>query len=112
MSTKKQISSLCKLYSLYEKIPEEYLDETDVDSYSYHNILDISQSHHRLVRVSKLSIKKSFAFKVFHFSDSNLQQGFILKEDVSISKKEIQSLLDTLGEFLTAFDQANKVLSS
>ena len=32
MSTKKQISRLCKLYSVYEEIPEEFLDETDVDS--------------------------------------------------------------------------------
>ena len=37
------------------------------------------------------------------------QQRFILKEEVSISKKEIESLLDSLGEFLKAFDQANKV---
>ena len=109
MSTKKQIASLCKLYSIYEEIPEEFLDETDVDSYFYHNILDISQSHHRIVRVSKGSNKKSFAFKVFHFCDSKLQQRFILKEEVSISKKEIESLLDSLGEFLKAFDQAYKV---
>ena len=74
MSTKKQISSLCKLYSIYEEIPEEFLDETDVDSYFYHNILDISQSHNRIVRVSKGSNKNSFAFKVFQFCDSKLQQ--------------------------------------
>ena len=109
MSTKKQISSLCKLYSVYEEIPEEFLDETDVDSYFYHNILDISQSHNRIVRVSKGSNKKSFAFKVFQFCDSKLQERFILKEEVSISKNEIKSLLDSLGEFLKAFDQANKV---
>ena len=109
MSTKKQISSLCKLYSIYEEIPEEVLDETDVDSYFYHNILDISQSHHRIIRGSKGSNKKSFAFKRFHFCDSKLQQRFILKEEVSISKKEIESLLDSLGEFLKAFDQVNKV---
>ena len=108
MSTKKQISSLCELYSVYEEKPEELLDETDVDSYSYHNILDISRSHHRIVRVSKRSNKKSFAFKVFHFCDSKLQQQFNLKEEVSISKKEIESLLDSLGEFLKAFAQANK----
>ena len=30
-------------------------------------------------------------------------------EEVIISKKEIESLLDSLGEFLKAFDQANKV---
>ena len=33
MSVKKQIPSLCKLYSFYEEKPEEFLDETDVDSY-------------------------------------------------------------------------------
>ena len=109
MSTKKQISSLCKLYSVYEEIPEEFLDETDVDSYFYHNILDVSQSHHRIVRVSKGSNKKSFSFKAFHFCDSKLQQQFILKEEVSLFKKDIVSLLDSLGEFLKTFDQANKV---
>ena len=108
-SSKKQLSSLCKIYSVYEEIPEEILDETDVDSYFYHNILDISQSHNRIVRVSKGSNKKSFPFKLFHFCDSKLQQRFILKEVVSISKNEIESLLDSLGEFLKAFDQANKV---
>ena len=109
MSTKKQNSSLCKLYSVYEEIPEEFSDETDVDSYFYHTILDISQSHHLIVRVSKGSNKKSFAFKVFHICDSKLQQRFIPKEEDSISKKEIESLLDNLGDFLKAFDQANKV---
>ena len=69
MSTKKQLSSLCKLYSVYGEKPEEILDKTDVDSYFYHIILDILQSHHRIVRVSKGSNKKSFAFKVFHFQD-------------------------------------------
>ena len=98
MSTKNQISSLCKLYSVYKEIPEEVLDETDVDSYFYHNILDISQSHHRIVRVSKGSNKKSFAFKIFLFCDSKLQQRFILKEEVSISKTEIESLLDSWDE--------------
>ena len=109
MSTKKQISSFCRHNSVYEEIPEDFLDETDVDSYFYHNILDLSQSHHRTVRVSKGSMKKSFAFKVFHLCDSKLQHQFLLKEEVSISKKEIESLLDGLGEFLKAFDQTNKV---
>ena len=95
MSTKKQISSLCKLYSVYEEIPEEFLYETDVDSYFFNNILDISQSHNRIVRVSKGSNKKSFEFKVFHFCDSKLQQRFILKEEVNISKTRL-SLYSTV----------------
>ena len=97
MSTKKRQTSLCKLYSVYEERPEEFLDKTDVDSYFYHNILDISQSHNRILRVSKGSKKKSSAFKVFQFCDSKLQQRFILKEEVSLSKNEIESLLNSLG---------------
>ena len=33
MSVKKQFPSLCKRYSFYEEIAEEFLDETDVDSF-------------------------------------------------------------------------------
>ena len=33
MSVKKQIPSLCKYYSFYKEIPEEFLDETDEDSF-------------------------------------------------------------------------------
>ena len=33
MLVENQIPSLCKLYSFYEEIPEEFLDETDVDSF-------------------------------------------------------------------------------
>ena len=109
MSIKKQISSLCKIYSVYEETPEESLEETDVDSYFSHNILDISESHQRIVRVDKVSNKKSFAFKVFRFCVSKLQQGYILKNEASTSKKDIETLLDSLGDFLKALDQANKV---
>ena len=93
MSVKKQIPSLCKLYSFYEEIPEEFLDETDVDSYFYHNIFDISQSQHRIVRVSRGSNKKSFAIKLFQFCDLKTQQRYILQEEVNISKRELTSLV-------------------
>ena len=46
---------------------------------------------------------------MFQCCDSKLQQRFILKEEVSLSKKEIESLLDSLGEVLKTFDQTNKV---
>ena len=46
---------------------------------------------------------------MFHFCDSKLQQRFIHKEEVSNSKKGIKPLLNSLGEFLKAFDRANKV---
>ena len=85
MSVKKQIHSLCKLYSFYEEIPEEFLEETDVDIYFYNNIFDFSQSQHRIVRVSRGSNKKSFAIKLFQFCDLNTQQLYVLQEEVNIS---------------------------
>ena len=76
MSVKKQIPSLCKLYSFYEEIPDDFLDEIDVDSFFYHNIFDISQSQHRKVRVSRGSNKKSFAIKLFQFCNLKKQKFF------------------------------------
>ena len=89
MSLRKQIPSLRKLYSFYEEIPEEFLDETDVDSYFYRKIFDISQSQHRIVRVSRGSNRKSFAIKLFQFCDLKTQQCYIPQEEVNISKKEL-----------------------
>ena len=108
MSVKKQIPSLCKLYSFYEELPDEFLDETDVDSYFYHNISDISQSQHRIVRVSRGSNKKPFAIKLFQFCDLTTQQRYILQEEVNISKRELTCLVDNLRDFLKTFDHASK----
>ena len=108
MSVKKQIPRLCKLYSFYEEVPEEFFDETDVHSYFYRNIFDISQSQHRIVRVSRGFNKKSFAIKLFQFCDLKTQQRYILQEEVNISKRELTCLVDNLRDFLKTFDHASK----
>ena len=92
----------------YEEIPQEFLDETDVDNCFYQNIFNISQSQHRIVRVSRGSNKKSFAIKLFQFCDSKTQQRYILQEEVIISKRELTCLVDNLRDFLKTFDQASK----
>ena len=110
MSVKKQIPCLCKLFSFYEGVPEVLLDNTDVDSYFYHNNFDISQFQHRIVRVSRRSSKKSFATKLFQFSDLETQQRYILQEEVNISKRELTCLVNNLRDFLKIFDQASKCI--
>ena len=87
MSVKEQIPSLCKLYSVYEKIPEDFLDETDVDSYFYHNIFDISQSQHRIVRVSNGYNKKSSTFKLFQFCDLKTAAVYPPRKTENLQKK-------------------------
>ena len=88
----------------------EFLDETDVDSYFYHNIFDISHSQHRIVRVSRGSNKKSFAIKFFQFCDLKTQQRYILREEVNISKRELTCVVDNLRDFLKTFDKASKCI--
>ena len=109
MSVKKQIPGLCKHHSFYEETPDEFLD---VDSQFYHNILDNSQSQHRIVRVIRGSNKKSLAIKLFQFSDLKTQQRYILQEEKNISKRELTCLVDNLRDFLETFDQASKCTQS
>ena len=110
MSVKKQIQSLCKLHSFYEEIPEEFLDETDIDRFLYHDLFDISQSQNRIVRVSGGSNKKSFEIKLSQFCDLKTQQRCILQEEVNISNKELTSLVDSLHDFLKTFDHASNCI--
>ena len=86
------------------------MDETDVDSYFYHNMFDISQSQHRIVRVGRGSNKKSFAIKLFHFCDLKTQQRYILQEQVNFSKRELTCLVDNLRDFFETFDLASKCI--
>ena len=110
MFFEKQIPSLCKLQSFYEEIPEEFLDETDVDTYFYHKLFDISQSQHQMVRVSRGSNKKSFAIKLFQFCDLKTLQRYILQEKMKISKRVLTSLIDSLRDFLKNFNHASKCM--
>ena len=68
MSVKKQILSLSKLCTIYEEVTESFLDETDVDSYFYHNILDMALIDNRSVPVSKGSNKKILVSNYFSFA--------------------------------------------
>ena len=98
MSVKKQIPSLSKLYTIYEEVLERSLDGTNVDSYFYHNILDIALIDYRFVRVSKASYKK-IRFQTNSVLQLENQQRFILGEEVSVSLKELAAILNPLCSF-------------
>ena len=90
MSIKKQIQSLSKFYTIYDEVPESFLDETDVDSYFYHNILDIALIDNWIVNQLKN------------------QQRFNLQEEVSVSLKDLAANLNTLRQFLKHYDKTVK----
>ena len=109
MSAKKQIPSLCKLYSFYEETPEQFLDETDVDSYFYRNFFDMSQSQRRITRVSRGSTKNRLQSSCSSLATER-QQRYILQEEANISKRELTFLVDSLRDFLKTFDHASKCI--
>ena len=91
---------------MYEEVPESFLDETDVDNYFYYNILDSALIDNRIVRVSKSSNKKVFAFKLFQVWNLKNQQRFVPEDEVSILIKELAAMLNTLRQFLKQYDKA------
>ena len=70
--------------------------------------MDIALIDNRIVRVSKGSNKKKFAFKLFQFCNLKNQQKFILEEEVSVSLKEFAAILNTLRQFLKQYDKTGK----
>ena len=108
MPIKNQLPTLSKLYSIYEEIPEDLLDEADIDSYFYHAILNITKKENRLVRLSRTSNKNSFNLKVFIFDCSTIQQKYSLSEEITLTRRELGVVLDCLNDFLLQFEAARK----
>ena len=71
--------------------------------------MDIALIGNRIVRVSKGSNKKVFAFKLFQFGNLKHQQIFILEEEMSVSIEKLSAFLITLRQFLKPYDKAVKV---
>lgn len=109
MSLKNQLPALRKLYSIYEEIPEDFLDETDIDSYFFYNFLNVSTVEGRLLRLSRSSNKNSFSFKVFKFDSSKLKQRYLLAQEVTVSKEELSAIFYQLKDFLDQYEKVKKL---
>ena len=85
------------------------MDETDVDSYFYHNILVIALIHVEMFELAKVPTKK-FCFQTISVLqlEKSTKKRFILEEEVSISLKELAAFLNTLRQFLKQYDKAVK----
>ena len=101
MFVKKQIPRLSNLYLFFEKLPLEFFDEIDIDRYFNHETFDISQSHHRIPRVSKNSSKKPFQSDCsFLCIEDRAALYRARRKDVS---DKIVSAVDNLRHFLKKF---------
>ena len=78
MSIKKQLNFLALLYKKKENIPCEFLiDEIDVDSYFFHNFLDVYVVQNRVPRQSKGLFRETYSIKEFTFDPHIAYQNYI-----------------------------------
>ena len=109
MSVKKQIPSLCKLCSLYEEKPEDFLDETGIDSFLT-TIFLTSPSPIEIYVLAKVPTGSILHSSCSTFCNLKPQQRYILQDEVIISKIKPSSLSDTLRDLLESIDKASMCL--
>ena len=105
MSVTKRFSSLSKLYTNYEKVPEIFLD---VGSFFTIISRPLPWSIIQLFELAKVPTKNFLLANYFSFQFCNLknQQMFILEEEVSVSLKELAAFLNTLRQLSKQYDKA------
>ena len=111
MSIKKHLSFLELLYKKKEKIPIDFLiDEIDVDSYFFHNFLDVFIVQNRVIRLSKGLFRETYSIKEFTFDSHIAYQSFKLTAELHLTRKEILFILENLKLIKKLYDNISKTL--
>ena len=92
-----------------EKIPIDFfIDRIDVDSYVFHNFLDVYVVQNRVIRLSKGLFRETFEFT---FDPHNAYQSFKLTAELHLTRKEILFILEFLKLIKKSYDNISKTLS-
>ena len=111
MSIKKHLNFLELLYKKKENIPCDFLiDEIDVDSYFFHNFLDVYFVQNRVIRLSKGLFRETYSFKEFIFDPHNAYQSYKLTAELHLTRKEILFILENLKLIKKSYDNISKTL--
>ena len=96
MSIKNNLNFLELLYKK-KNIPCDFLiDEIDVDSYFFHNFLDVYIVQNRTLRLSKGLFRETYSTKEFIFDPHIAYQSYELTAEVHLTRKEILFILENL----------------
>ena len=80
---KKHLNFLELLYKKKENIPCDFLiDEIDVDSYFFHNFLDVYVVQNRVLRLSKSLFRETYSIKEFNFDSHIAYQSYKLTAEL------------------------------
>ena len=97
MSNKKHLNFLELLYKKKIYILFDFLiDEIDVDSYFFHNFLDVYVVQNRVLRLSKGLFRETYSIKEFIFDPHIAYQSYKLTDELHLTRKEILFILENL----------------
>ena len=112
MSIKKHLIFLELLQKKKEKIIIDFLiDEIDIDSYFFLNILEVFVVQNRVNRLSKSLFRETFSVKEFTFDPLIAYQSFKLVADSHLTRKETLFILKKLKLIKKSYDNISKPLS-
>ena len=90
MSIKKQLNILELLYKKTESVPCDFLiDEIHVDSYFFHNFLNVYVVQNRVLRLSKGLFWEVYSIIEFGFDPHIAYQSYKLPVELHLTRKEI-----------------------
>ena len=105
------MSFLELLYNQKEKIPIDILiDELDVESYLFYNILDVFFVQNRVIRLSKGLFRETYPNKEFTFDPHIAYQSFKLTAELHLTRKELLFILEKLKLIKKSYDNISKTL--
>ena len=111
MSIKKHLNFLELLYKKKENISYDFLfDEIDVDSYFFHNFLDLYVVQNRVLRLSKGLFRETYPIKEFTFDSNIAYQSHKLTAELHLTRKEILFILENLKLIKKSYDNISKIL--
>ena len=111
MSIKKHLRFLELLYKKKEKNPIDFLiDEIDVDSYFFHNFLDVFIVQNRVIRLSKGLFRETYSIKEFTFDSHIAYQSFKHTAESHLTRKKILFMLENLKLIKKSYDNISKTL--
>ena len=111
MLIKKHLKFLELLYKKKENIPCDFLiDEIDVDSYFFHNFLDVYIVQNRVMRLSKGLFRETYSIKEFIFDPHIAYQSYKLTAELHLTRKEVLFILENLKLIKKSYDNISKTL--
>ena len=99
------------LYKKKENIPCGFLiDEIDVDSYFFHNFLDVYIVQKRVLRLSKGLFRETYSHKELVFDPHITYQSYKFTCELHLTRKEILFILENLKLIKNSYDNISKTL--